>query len=374
MSGFGIRALKKKSQDEIETTKSQYYKYIVCGENISGVLTFMNLYRKYPGEVKFITKNPYFKDEVLKEYQTTLPSIRSQKAADALVALNPRLEVFKNKSESVFYKDTKFQSFEGRAKPHEMLELEKYFINTSYEMNFLGLFQNEEYENLDILLKENQLHKIISEIEVTTPTDLVEKSNFAIKTGEFESIKCEKLFYCESPRKFMSLISNKDMLTDIVSEFATAIENTPAIVVQSKSSVKLYDQAGTVIIPQSMTHDWGSFVVEFEAFQEDTQTQEFKSLMFLEGEQMQEEELAKKIRHMKRVVERVFPELSQNEISSNIRYDHEYSLVGINDGQYEALKKENVRFLGHASSLPEGLSGDLSYLGRSIYAILSEQF
>ena len=72
----------------------------------------MNLYRKYPGEVKFITKNPYFKDEVLKEYQTTLPSIRSQKAADALVALNPRLEVFKNKSESVFYKDTKFQSFE----------------------------------------------------------------------------------------------------------------------------------------------------------------------------------------------------------------------------------------------------------------------
>ena len=374
MSGFGIRALKKKSQDELETTRTQYFKYIVCGENISGVLTFLHLNRKYPGEVKLITKNSFLKEEILKEYQTTLPSIRSQEAADAIVSLSPRLEVFKNKSESVFYKDTKFQSFEGRAKPHEMMELETFFKDTSFEMNFLGLFQNDEYENLDTLLKEHQLHKIISEIEVTTPTDLVEKTHFNIKTGEFESFRCEKLYFCESPRKFMNLVSNKDMLSDSVSEFATAIENTPAIVVNTKVSTKLYDNAGTVIIPQSMTHDWGSFMVEFEAYSPDTETQEFKSLMFLEGDGMQEEELAKKIRHMKRVIERVFPELSDHEVSSNIRYDHEYHLGGINKTHYEVLKNEYVRFLGHASSLPEGLSDHLTYLARSIYAILIEQF
>ena len=46
MSGFGIRALKKVDDNDKKENLSQFYRYIVLGENTYGVLTFLKLHKK----------------------------------------------------------------------------------------------------------------------------------------------------------------------------------------------------------------------------------------------------------------------------------------------------------------------------------------
>lgn len=373
MSGFGIRALKKVNEEDSNLKKSSFVKYIVYGENTYGILTFLKLFKKYPGEVKLITRNPFLKEDLINEWNCTLNSVRSEEVANAFTALNPRFEVFKTNSDVLFYKDTKFHKFGGRAKPHELKEAELFFTQSPYNIQMKAIFNEGEFENLDEVLKNNQLHKIISEIEICEPTDLVEKVNFKIQTGEFESFGCEKLFFCESPKKFLNLVTNKKELNDDIYSFAAGISNDQAISVHFKCDREITKETGTIILPQSMTHEWGSFILDFQAFDQSTNTQEFKALTFIGEDDLQEEDLAKKIKLMRRVVERVLPELAKANVDQNIRFNDEYRVTGTNDTQYESLKNKDVRFLGHGAAINHEFSGKFQYLSRGIYAILNEE-
>ena len=127
MSGFGLRALKKKSTESENTNKRHFIKHLVYGENFEAVLTFLKLNAAHPGEVRLLTRNPFYKEEIWQQLNCTLNAIRSEAVANELVGLNPRLEVLKSENEVRFYKDTKFQKFGGRAKPHEIKKAEKFF-------------------------------------------------------------------------------------------------------------------------------------------------------------------------------------------------------------------------------------------------------
>ncbi len=372
MSGFGIRALKKVNDEESTLKKSSYVKHIVYGENTFGVLTFLKLHRKYPGEVKLITRNPFFKEELLNEWNCTLNSIRSEEVAEAFMNLNPRFEVFKTSKEVLFYKDTKFHKFGGRAKPHELKEEEIFFTQSPYHIQLQAMFEGDEFEKLDEILKENQIHKIVSDIEISKPTDLVEVTNFKIQTGEFESFGCEKLYFCESPKKFLSLVGNKKELNDEVYSFAAGINNDQAISVYFKADREISKENGTIILPQSMTHEWGSFILDFEDFDQAENSQEFKALTFIGDEDLQEEDLAKKIKLMRRVIERVLPELGKANVDQSIRFNDEYRITGTNDTQFEKLKEQNVRFLGHGAAINHETSDKFQYFSRGVYAIMSE--
>ncbi len=373
MSGFGIRALKKVNEKEDHNkNKGQFFKHIVFGENSAALFTFLKLHRKYPGEVKWICAHPFYKDEMLKEWKTSLASIRSEEVAKTLVSLNPRLEIIPNKGETLFYKDTKFQPFGGRAKPHTLLDGEEFFVGNSFQLKLEGMFEGEELFKLDEMIKEHQIHKIISEIEKTRPNDLVENAHFRLGTGEFENMRCEHLYFCESPKVFFNLVINKNELHDDVQAFCASVESFPAIAVWFEANCKVMDEAGTLFIPQSMTHEWGSFIIDFESFDPEKNKQEFTSVMFLDGEEHQEEELAKKIKHMGRVIERVFPDLSKAQIEQSIRYSNRFRFEGINDSFYDKLDGLNVHFLGQSAPIKHENSSQFSYMARAIYAIMSK--
>ncbi len=371
MSGFGLRALKKVKEEEVILSKNQFYKYIVYGANTYAVLTFLKLNKKHPGEVKLIAKDPFYKAELLNEWNCTLNSIRSEEVAEAIMSLNPRFEVLPQQKNVLFYKDTKFHKFGGRAKPHELKEEEKFFTNTPYQFKVQAMFDEEDFENLDEILKEHQLNKIVSEIEICTPTDLVEKVNFEVHTGERESFSCEKLYFCESPKKFLNLVHNKKDLNDDVYSFAAAISAEQAISIYFDCDRKITDEVGTVVLPQSMTHEWGSFILDFEAYDPATNTQSFRALTFVGEDDLQEDDLAKKIKLMKRVIERVFPELAKSNAEQSIRFNDEYRISGTNDGQFEALKNQDVRFIGQASPIKHDASDKFHYMSRGIYAIMA---
>ena len=370
MSGFGIRALRKVSEENKKIENSVFVKHLVVGENSYAILSFLKLNKKYPGQVKLISKNPFFKEDLIAEWDCTLSSFRSQEVAEAFTALNPRLEIFKTTNEVLFYKDTKFHKFGGRAKPHQLKENEIFFKTPNYNINLEAFFEGEDFDNMDEILKEHQFNKIIANIEVTDPSDLVDQQNFKLETGKSESLSCEKLYWCESPKKLLNLIQNKTHLNDSVYAFAAGINVDQAIAVHFKCNKQIFDKSSTVLLPQSMTHEWGSFILEFEAYNPETEIQNFKALMFVSEDDLQEEDLAKKIKLMKRVIERVFPDFSKAEIDQTIRFSDEYYLSGINDGLYYELKKANVQFLGQSSPIDSEKSESFQYMARAMYAIM----
>ena len=170
MSGFGIRALKKVQEEDQKQEQKNYVKYIVVGESSYGLMTFYKLNKKYPGQVKFISKNPFLKEDLEAEWKCSLNSIRSEDVANSITGLNPRFEVFKTAENVHFYKDSKFHVFGGRAKPHEVKENEVFFTEPAYNANLMAFFDSGDVENLDSEIEKHQLNKIIASIELTQTT------------------------------------------------------------------------------------------------------------------------------------------------------------------------------------------------------------
>jgi hypothetical protein len=366
MSGFGLRALKKVKAEEVDASKRTFVKHLVYGENFDAILCFFKLNKSFPGEVKLITQNPFYKEEITQQFNCTLNSIRSEAVANALIAINPRLEVFQSNQDVLFYKDTKFQKFGGRAKPHDLRDQEKFFTTPYYQFKAHALFEGDDFENLDSILKEAQFNKIIKSIRLVEPSDLVEKVNYSLVTGDEERIECENLYFCESPKSFFSLVGDKETLDDSIHEYTAPLQNHNALSVHYECDGLIYDFTGTMLIPQSMTHEWGSFVVDFEAYDPAAQKQVMKVLSFLSEDDLQEEDLAKKIKLMRRVLERVLPEFAKVKSSQSIRYSTEYLVDGVKDECFEKIKNKNVKFIGIGAPLSCENASEFQYLARTL--------
>jgi len=367
MSGFGIRALKKQVDNTETNTKRSFFKHVVYGENFEAVLTFLKLNKAYPNEVKFITPNPYFYTEVMQQIHCSLNPIRSEEVAKTIMGLNPALEIFKSNDDVYFYKDTKFHKFGGRAKSHDLKPTETFYTNAYYNFKPEALIPSEE--ELDALLKEHQLNKIIAEIIVTEPTDLVEKVNFKLATGEHEYIECEYLYFCESPKKFFNLVKDKSKLSDTLQEYIAPLDAYSGICVYFECDREVFEAASTMIIPQSMTHDWGSFMLEFEAYDPAAKSQKFKAFSFVSEDDVQEEDLAKKIRLMTKVIERVLPEFAKAQVKQTIKYNTEFLIEGVKDEYAAKIKDLPVKFISNAAPIEKENASEYQYFSRSLVAI-----
>lgn len=369
MSGFGIRALKKVTTEDENSKKSQFVKHLVYGNNSYAIMTFIYLNRKYPGEVKLFSKNPLLKDDLIKEWNCSINTLRNENSKDLLSQISAKYEVLETDTVPRFYKDTKLQPFGGRAKPHKLLTGEEYFSQKEYDFKAEAFFSEEEWNALDEIINEHAFHKYILEILIKTPEDLVEKKNFELKTGEFESFTCEKLYFTDSPKEFLSLVKNKNDLDDEVQAYCAGIEAHQGIVTHITCKKEISKEVGTFVIPQSMTHEWGSFIVELADYNPETNSQELCVLSFVGENDIQEDDLAKKIKLMRRVVERVFPELSECESDQNIRFDEGFAFTGINDELASKLKTKDVLFTSHAGALAHENSSNIQYFVRGLKTI-----
>ncbi len=354
MAGFGLRSLKKQQDDSQQEITRSYFQNIIVGENPYGYLAFNKIFADTDGKALFITQNLYLSEQINRDLNCTMNSIRSAEVADEL-SFN-EFEISDATSESVFYKDTKFHKFGARAKPHQLLDGEEFFTSAFHPLQ-MKLDINDE------VLKKHQQNKIIKKIVLKEPTDLVEPAYFELHTGENEIISCEKLYFCENPRHFYKLVENKDKLNAGLHKYLVGIEAFPGITVHFKCKGEFSDHVGSMIIPQSLTHEWGSFILDIEAFKDGYQN--FKALTFINGDDLQEEDLAKKIRLMRKVLERVLPDLEKCDYSPTIKYDPNLRYTGINDELAPELKSEHVKFVGPAALLSHPKSELFQYFARA---------
>lgn len=372
MAGFGLRALKKVQEDESQKDKRHYIQHIVYGENSFAILTYLKLLKDHgEDKVKLICENPIDQQSVISEWKCSLNSLRSGDVAEYLMHKKPQLEVLPNDTQNMFYKDAKFHKFGGRAKPHELQQDEEYFAASSFQLKQSGLFSDEDWNSLDETLAAGQLNKFISRIEVCDPTDLVEKSNFKIHTGELENFECENLYWCQSPKSFYKIVENKNKLTDELGKYCSSLEHRTGLVCHFDVDRKIYENKATIFLPQSATHEWGHFIADFNEFDEATDRQEFSCLMFVNEDEVNEEELAKKIRLMKRVIDRVFSDFSKSRYDERIHYNQEMFINNCDDSLYDSLKSLPIKFVGQGAPIKTN-SDELkvNYIPRAILSYL----
>lgn len=373
MSGFGLRAFKKLKEESRREEKRQYIPHIVCGDSEYAVLTYLKL-RSLHGDdkVKLVCQNPIDKQDIVNQWKCSLYMLRNENVANALRDANVRLEILPGPSTTVFYKDGKFHEIDGRAKPHEFMEDEEYFKDPYFLMKKENLFSLEDWNGLDEILRLGQINKYISSIVRTQPQDLVEKVNFSLVTGEHENLDCEHLYWCESPKSFYKLLENKSEVSDAVTSFCAGVEERVGLTVHFEAEGQVYDGAGTVLLPQSATHEWGYFIVDYDPFNPEKKSQTFSSMMFINLDEVNEEELAKKIRLMKRVIGRVFPEFDKIKYTESYHYKEQ---VLIKNFQDESFFKDNqdadvLKFVGIGAPIKSPIASEFFYDARGVMSYL----
>lgn len=371
MAGFGIRALKKVQDDESQENKREYIPHIVYGATFYSVLTYLKLKNLYgEDKVKMILNGTIDKDSIIGEWRCSVNTLRSEIVAQKLMHKKPQLEVLPSVGKNAFYKDGKFHKFGGRAKPYELKEDEELFVEKFYNFKLEGLFEDSDWENLDELLSKAQLSKYIDKIETTKPTDLVEKTNFKLYTGELETYECENLYWCESPKLFYKKVENTSDLDDAMAAYCSALDHRTGLVVHFDVAGQIYEGAGTVFLPQSATHEWGHFIADIKPYDVVSERQEFSCLMFVDEDEVNEEELAKKIKLMKRVIERVLPDFNKFTYNERIQYYQDLIIKNTLDDLFPNYKDFPVRFIGQGGPLNLEDSKEIQFRPRGIMTYL----
>lgn len=359
---FGLlKHFKDSKSGNTQNITAKHYRHVVVGQDLGAVLKLVDIRRQFPEEsVRLITTRPLTKQALVENYEFGVSHLRSSTAVENIYRKFHNAKILPQAKEASFYKDGKFHDFGGRAKSMELASGEEFFTNKGYRVELSSLFSEEDWNNLDQLLKDFSEIRIFQSIEKTTPSDLVEKAEWNLTFKDFQKVTCENLFISMSPKKFLSYLHNKEAVTPELIDVCTSVNVQAAISVTWKLDKEINPEEKTLFIPQSMTHEWGHFVVEFETFNFQKKEQLCHVLFLIHEEEPQSEDLAQKIKLMKRVLDRVFPDIEKHIKQEYIRFDDEMFVSDVKDASLEQLSFDypTLKFVGQASPMNSQLTNE----------------
>lgn len=366
---FGLlKHFKESRKGNHEAIISRHTKHVILGHDLGAVLKLVELKKSHPEDaVKIITDRPLTKQILLETYQYGVSFLRSPEAVEAIYRKHFNAKILPETREPAFYKDGKFHEFGSRAKPMDLLQGEEFFTHKGYRAELASFFDETTWENLDQMISDALDRRHFDTIEKTTPNDLVEKQEWTLTFKDFSRLTCENLYVSLSPKKFLNYLTNKESLSAELIDVCSASSARGAISVTWILNKELHKEAQTLLIPQSMTHEWGHFITEFEAFDHRLNQGLCHVLFLIHEEEPQSEDLATKIKLMKRVLDRVFPDMEKHITKEYIRFDEEMLIADIKDQAAEQLSFDypTLKFLGQASPMASSLSQE-KYLARTL--------
>ena len=348
--------------------KKTFAKHVIIGHDLGAILKLIELRKDNPAEhVRLISNKPLSQKSILEDYQKSVSLIRSPSAVEAIYKKFFNAQILPQTTEPVFYKDGKFHDFSGRAKPMELVRNELFFSSKGYDFQVESFFEASDWENLDELLKTSQDMKIFESIVKTDPADLVDKEEWSLTFKDFTELGTENLYVSFAPHKFLNLITNKNDLDSSLIDFCSATESLSAMNVSFELAKDFGHTSQTLFVPQSMTHEWGHFIIEFGEFKNTHKTATCNVLFLVNEEEPQAEDLGGKIKLMKRVLERVFTDFEKSIKSETIRFDEDMFIEGVKDQALRDVlaKYPTLQFLGQSKLVDPELSGE-QYLTRTL--------
>lgn len=336
---------------------------VILGSDLAAVLKLLELRKSNaPEAIKLISPRLINKKYLVETYQYGVSQLRSEAVITELYKSHFNARIIPQKLAPQFYKDGKFHDFTGRAKSMDLLDGEAYFLNKAYRLELASFFNQEDWENLDQILNQHLDIRIIESLEKTQAFTLIEKSEWTLMFKDFRKMTCEFIYHSLSPKKFLAHLKNKDQMTPDVIDLCSSAKTQGALSITWLMKKDVVSDERTFFIPQSMTHEWGHFIVEFENTAEG---QLCHGLFLVHEEEPQSEDLASKIRLMKRVLERVFPDFENTIAKEYIRFDDEMFISQIKDRLIEQVGFDypSLKFMGQMSAMKSDMS-DEKFLAR----------
>ena len=175
------------------------------------------------------------------------------------------------------------------------------------------------------------------------------------------SVVCGHLVWGYSPVGLMKLCPDKRIFGKEAIWDHFSGREAHALYIKFKLSKKVSDRRETLFLPLSYTHSWGHFIGEF---QERDDGQEIEFVTFLDKDQTNEEEIIRKIRILKRSLEKVHPGLKKLIKKEEICLD-EVSL-DFSDNLFDQISSlDYINFVGQAAPMNQA-NRDLSHLARGL--------
>jgi len=195
--------------------------------------------------------------------------------------------------ESCFYKDLKFRQFSSRAKSEKLQSGEELFVGTGHSISS-HLYDDptglEQFQSKVISKFIGKINALEDGVEVVCTDGLV--------------IKCKNLYWGESATLFLDKFSGR--IDDSFATFAQTTKAMSSFEVELRFNKVLDADHNTVFIPLSYTHEWGHFVGDWK--NENDGTSSINFLHFVEKDDSTEDELSKRLRILKKSLEKIYPD------------------------------------------------------------------
>lgn len=327
MSFSDIRALKK---EEVKESTSKFIRHLVVGEDLHSVALYKTLVEKFgENEVKLLCKKELSPLEVLPKGPST---IRGEVNINAFKKLFPEIEIVEKEEEPIYYKEMEFRKFSGRGKPEKLLWGEEYFVQRGAEVNLAQVYPflgDTEFFNK---LNEAKWSHLVTNVNKAEATDLLENASWVVKTTVGEDLTCEHLYWGMGPQEFLTLYEEKNQLSGEFIEFCESTQAPASLYIKLVYEEKISDNPETLFVPLSYTHEWGHFIGEFS---EEDGKQAVEFLLYTDITQQNEEDISRKIRLLKRHIEKIFKKAKKVSCTEFITLDKHTSCPKIDDSLYQ---------------------------------------
>jgi hypothetical protein len=320
--------LKKLKKEEVKATSRVDTKYLIVGGDIFSLATFDYLSKSTDAsDIKVLTKeNLNFENA-----QFSGPGIlRGESNIQFAEQFFEYANIKRRDVVSSFYKDLKFKPFGGRSKSEKLMWGEEFYTTPRADYDLYKIFPFLNEENFFESINTSKMDNIPSKVFKDDQKWVVECTNGT-------QIYCEKIFWCDSPWEFYNEYSKKEELSNSFVEYIDGVKTPCALHIKLVFEKLVTDKEETLLLPLSYTHEWGHFMSEFEPYNEESGTQEANFLTFIDINQTNEEDISKKIRLLKRNLEKIFPKIKEisfkefiilTENTHSLNFDDSYSLEG----------------------------------------------
>lgn len=374
-SGFNLLSLKK---EDNQTQKKIYKRHLVIGEDAFSVSLYNDLVKKLgESEVGWICSHELTQNDVALLGPSTL---RGEANIEKVKTYFPDLEITLKEGPELFYKDMKWKEFGGRAKSEKLLWNEEYFTvgRADVELSdFLSCLSEEGF--LERVNGQRMDYKVKS-IAHKLPEDLAEPSHFEVTVASGELVYCESLYWGMGPSEYLNLYEKKNDLSNEFIEFCESTQTPAALYMRYDFEKPITDMMETLFIPLSYTHEWGHFVGEFKEIEklvevriendddeveismQKKKVQRGEFVTFMDIGHTSEDEISKKIRLLKKNLDKIFGENLCEFLSEFIKLAPQSGCLKIDDelGSEALQKYQNLNFYGYNAPLKHFVNNEKS--------------
>ncbi|MBT3585430.1 MAG: hypothetical protein HN509_11035 [Halobacteriovoraceae bacterium] len=298
-----LKSLKKETQNVVET---HFFGHLVVGDDLQSAELYRQLCSQHgEAEVAWLCTVEPSLDELRPWGPTTL---RGESSLLEFSKLYPNAEVEHQEKSPVFYKEQKFRPFTAKMKSEPLQWGEQFYSQKGAYPKWEELYHFLNDREFMASLGSKVLSPTIVGLAKITPTDLIQAAEYRLTGADGNFLECQNLYWGRSALEFLNLFSDKNQLSGDFIQFCEESTTPSSLFVRLKFPKMVSERLETLFLPLSYTHEWGHWMGEFRLYKDNEGSgQEVEFLTFFDKNACNEDDLSKKIRLLKRHLEKIFP-------------------------------------------------------------------